>query len=174
MESYFHQNHPIVTELSHRHRDGELTFVGTIATTSSLLEDDRRRNCVIAAQLAGWNLKADGVILTKYSGGAPHADMIETAGLCENLGIKTVIMPSDMAPDRRAESALLFSAPEIDAIVSHSEGAEIAWQVPAATRVIAGNPNVAAAIAPAQELTLSVICGIPNNQGGSRLQSIPY
>ena len=174
LEPYYHQNHPIITELYKRHNAKELTFVGTIATTSSDLEADLSRNCMVAAQLARWNLGADGVILTKYAGGAPHADMFETARLCEGLGIKTVVLASDSASDRRAESATLMSIPEVDAIVSLSEGGDINWQVPAVERVIAGNPEVAQELAFPQELTAAILCGVINNQGASRLQSILY
>ena len=148
--------------------------MGTIAMSSSNLEEELGRNCMMAARLAKWNLVADGVMLTKYAGGAPHADMFETARLCEELGIKTAVLASDTAPDSRAESALLMNAPNVDAIVSLSGGFDIRWHAPAVERVVAGNPEVAELLAGPMELTPRTVCGVSNNQGASRLQPILY
>ncbi|MDP7619431.1 MAG: glycine/sarcosine/betaine reductase component B subunit, partial [Dehalococcoidia bacterium] len=90
-ETYFHQNHPMILELYGRHQAGEITFAGTMAVVAASDEDDRERNCMMAANLAKWTLKADAVVLTKYGGGAPHADMGQTARLCENLGMRTAV-----------------------------------------------------------------------------------
>ena len=174
LETYYYQNHPVIGELYRLHQSGELNFVGTIATTSADVEADLSRNCMVAAHLAKWNLKADGVILTKYAGGAPHTDMFETARQCEALGIKTAVLVSDTAPDQRAESAALMSIPGVDAVVSLSEGPDISWQVPAAQRVIAGNAEVADILAPPQDLPYGVVCGVTNNQGASRLRPMVY
>ncbi|MCH8107713.1 MAG: hypothetical protein IIB30_05095 [Chloroflexi bacterium] len=174
LETYYYQNHPVIGELYRLHRAGELTFAGTIATTSSDTEAELSRNCMVAAKLAKWELKADGVILTKYAGGAPHTDMFETARQCEALGVKTAVLVSDTAPDRRAESAALMSIPGVDAVVSLSEGGDVSWQVPAAQRVIAGNAEVAEILAPPQELSSGVVCGVTNNQGASRLRPMIY
>ena len=174
LETFFYQNHPIITDLYRRHRAEEIIFAGTIATVSSNLEEEMRRNSMLAAQLAKSTLGADGVILTKYVGGAPHSDMFETARLCEAAGVKTVIQATDTAPDRRAESALLMSAPGVDAVVSLSEGVDLSWRVSAAARVIAGNPEVAEVLAPPHDLMARALCGVTNNQGASRLRSIVY
>ena len=129
---------------------------------------------MLAAQLAKWSLGADGVIVTKYAGGAPHSDMFETARLCEELGVKTVILVSDTAPDRRAESAALMNIPGVDALVNVSEGGDISWSAPTVERVAAGNPEVAANLIALQVLQAAFICGVTNNQGASRIQSIVY
>ena len=100
--------------------------------------------------------------------------MFETARLCEGMGIKTVVLASDTAPDRRAESALLLSIPEVDAIVNHSEGLDVSWPLGPVDRIIAGNPEVVQTLASAQELTGDLVCGVVNNQGASRLQSMVY
>ena len=174
LETFYYQNHPIITELYKLHQAGELSFAGTIAMTSSDLEEDLNRNCMMAARLAKWTLAADGVILTKYAGGAPHADMFETARLCEGLGIKTVVLTSDTAPDSRAESALLMNSRDVDAIVILGEGSDITWQGPAVERVVAGNPDVADLLSGPLELTPATVCGASNNQGASRLRRISY
>ncbi|WP_179137101.1 glycine/sarcosine/betaine reductase component B subunit [Candidatus Entotheonella palauensis] len=85
VETYFYQNHPIITELYRWHREGKMTFAGAIATMAGSDNDDRPRNAMLASQQAKWVLAADGVVLTKYGGGAPHADMALTAKMCEDL-----------------------------------------------------------------------------------------
>ncbi len=130
----------------------------------------RERNSMLAAEQAKWNLAADGVVLTKYGGGAPHADMALTALKCEELGMRTVVQTSDMSWDRRAESALLFNYSQVDAIV-YVGGRDTGWQVPAAKRVIAGNGELDEALRALRELTASNLCGVTNQQGASRLRS---
>ncbi|HYJ14591.1 MAG TPA: glycine/sarcosine/betaine reductase component B subunit, partial [Candidatus Limnocylindria bacterium] len=105
-ETYFYQNHPVILDLYRRHQAREINFVGTIATVAGNDNVDRVRQCHAAANLAKWNLGADGAVMTKYGGGLPHADLSETARLLEHMGIKTAVMVSDVARDRRVESAL--------------------------------------------------------------------
>ena len=64
--------------------------------------------------------------------------MALTAKLCEQLGMRTVVQASDMSWDRRAESALLFNYPEVDAIV-YVGGNDTKWSVSEAQRCVAGN-----------------------------------
>ena len=173
VETYFYQNHPILTELYRWHRDGEISLVGTIATIAGSDNDDRPRNCMLAAQQAKWLLAADGAILTKYGGGAPHADMALTARLCEQLGIRTTVQVEDMSQDRRAESSLLFNYAEVDAMV-HVGGHDTRWSAPAVARAIATTPEAAAALGAPQQLDAARICGITNQQGASRLRSFVY
>jgi len=170
VETYFYQNHPILTELYRWHRDGTIALVGTIATMAGSDNADRARNCMLAAQQAKWTLAADGVILTKYGGGAPHADMALTARLCEALGMRTTVQVEDMSRDRRAESALLFNYAEVDALV-HVGSNDTHWSVPAVARAIAGNPEAAAMLGAPQQLDASRLCGVTNQQGASRLRS---
>src|SRR5262245_5781359 len=173
VETCFYQNHPIIFELYRGHRDGKISLVGTIATMAASDNDDRARNCMLAAQQAKWLLAADGAILTKYGGGAPHADMALAARICEQLGIRTTVQVEDMSRDRRAESALLFNYAEVDAMV-HVGGNDTRWSVPAVERAIAGNAADAATLAAAQQLDASRLCGVTNQQGASRLRSFVY
>lgn len=173
VETYFYQNHPVLLELYRWHRDRKITLVGTIATMAGSDNDDRARNAMLAAQQAHWGLAADGVILTKYGGGAPHADMALTAKLCEELGMRTAVQVSDMSADRRAESALLFNYAEVDAIV-YVGGNDTRWTVPAVSRVIAGTPAAATALAAAQVLDAGRLCGVTSQQGASHLRSFVY
>ena len=173
VETYFYQNHPIIQELYKRHQAGEITFVGTVATVAASLEADRNRNCLLAAHQAKWNLNADGVVLTKYGGGAPHVDMGETARICEALGMKTVVQVSDSSGDRRAESAMLFNYPEVDAIV-YGGGGDIGWDAEPVERVIAGTPAVAQTLAQMTRIPAGALCGVTNQQGASVVRAVVY
>ena len=173
VETYFHQNHPVINELYRWHREGKITLVGTIATMAASDNEDRERNCMLASEMAKWNLAADGLVLTKYGGGAPHADMALTARLCEQSGIFTTVQVSDMSRDRQAESALLFNYPEVDAIV-YVGGGDTNWDLPAVEKVVAGNPAMAAALEVAQEIPAGGICGVTSQQGISKLRCFVY
>ncbi len=84
-ETYFYQNHPVILDLYRRHQAREINFVGTVATVAGNDNVDRERQCHAAANLAKWNLRADGAVMTKYGGGLPHADLSETARLLEQI-----------------------------------------------------------------------------------------
>ena len=173
VETYFYQNHPVISELYRWHREGKITLVGTIATMAASDNSDRERNCMLASEMAKWNLAADGVVLTKYGGGAPHADMALTARLCEQSGIFTTVQVSDMSRDRQAESALLFNYPEVDAIV-YVGGGDTNWDLPMVEKVVAGNPAMTAALEVAQEIPAGGICGVTSQQGISKLRCFVY
>ncbi len=173
VETYFYQNHPVISELYRWHREGKITLVGTIATMAASDNSDRERNCMLASEMAKWNLAADGVVLTKYGGGAPHADMALTARLCEQSGIFTTVQVSDMSRDRQAESALLFNYPEVDAIV-YVGGGDTSWDLPAVEKVVAGNPAMTAALEVAQGIPAGGICGVTSQQGISKLRCFVY
>ena len=172
-ETYFYQNHPIITDLYRRHHEREVNFVGAVATIAASDNEDRDRHCQAAAHLVKWSLNPDGVILTKYGGGAPHSDMAITANLLEQAGVRTSVMVSDMARDRRVESALLFNFPDVDAIV-YCGGMDTTWTVPQAGRVIAGHPDLKDALAVSQNIPARCIVGVLNQQGATRLRAVIY
>jgi glycine reductase len=167
-ETYFYQNHPVILELYRRHELRELEFVGTVATVAGADNFDRERNCRAAAHLVRWALKADAAVLTKYGGGAPHADLAETARLLEGMGIRTAVMVSDLSRDRRVESALLFNFPEVDAIV-YGGGNGTSWNVPLVERAIAASPEMSELLAGPLQLSAMNVVGVANQQGASRL-----
>ncbi len=57
------------------------------------------------------------------------------------MGIKTAVQVTDLARDRRVESALLFNFPEVNALVCIG-GNSTRWKVPRAERVIAASPEL--------------------------------
>jgi hypothetical protein len=172
-ETYFYQNHPVITELYRRHKIGELSFVGTVATIASANNLDRERNCNFAANLVRWALRADAAVLTKFGGGVPHTDLAETARLLENMGIKTVVQVTDAARDRRVESALLFNFPEVNAIVCIG-GNGTKWHLPQVERVIAASGGMAELLAGPFEIDSLNVSGVGNQQGASTLRSMVY
>ena len=172
-ETYHYQNHPIISELYRWHNEGKINLVGTIATMAASDNLQRERNSMMAAQQAKWTFAADGVVLTKYGGGAPHADMSLTALNCEQLGIRTVVQVSDMSRDRRAESALLFNYQEVDAIV-YVGGTDTGWDVPASSKVIAGNGELAEALGAPMHIQSGNLCGVTSQQGASQLRSFVH
>jgi glycine reductase len=172
-ETYFYQNHPVITELYRRHRAHELNFAGTVATIASADNFDRERNCRFAANLTKWVLNADAAVLTKFGGGVPHTDLSETARLLENMGVKTVVQVTDLARDRRVESALLFNFPEVNAIVCIG-GNSTKWQLPRVERVIAANGGMAELLAGPLEIESLNVSGVANQQGASKLRSMVY
>jgi sarcosine reductase len=173
VETYFYQNHPVIGELYRRHHARELNFVGTVATMAAADNFDRDRNCRFAANLVRWSLKADAAVLTKFGGGVPHADLAETARLLEGMGIKAAVQVTDLARDRRLESALLFNFPEVNAIVCIG-GNSTAWDAPRLDRVIAANPEMVERLRGPFELEAMSVIGISNQQGCSRLRAMIY
>lgn len=172
-ETYFYQNHPVISELYRRHQARELNFVGTVATIASADNFDRERNTQYAANLVKWALKAHATVLTKCGGGVPHTDLSETARLLEFDGIKTAVQVTDLARDRRVESALLFNFPEVNAIVCIG-GNSTRWTLQPVQRVLAANSGLAEMLAgPFQIDSLNVV-GVANQQGASRLRSMVY
>jgi sarcosine reductase len=172
-ETYFYQNHPVITELYRRHRRSELNFVGTVATVASADNFDRERNCRFAANLVKWALNADAAALTKFGGGVPHTDLSETARLLEAMGVKTAVQVTDLARDRRVESALLFNFPEVNAIVCIG-GNSTAWQAQRAERVVAATPEMAERLRGPLGIEAMNVIGVANQQGASRLRAMVY
>jgi glycine reductase len=172
-ETYFYQNHPVVCALYRRHQTRELDFVGTVATIASADNLDRERNTRFAAHLAKWALKADAAVLTKFGGGVPHTDLAETARLLEQAGVRTAVQVTDLARDRRVESALLFNFPEVDAIVCIG-GNSTRWNLSRAERVLAPNSRLAELLKGPFEIDSLNVVGVANQQGASRLRSVAY
>jgi glycine reductase complex component B subunit alpha and beta len=172
-ETYFYQNHPVILDLYQRHQVREINFVGTVATIAGNDNFDRERQCYAAATLAKWSLNAEGVVLTKYGGGLPHADLSETARLLERMGIRTAVMVSDVSRDRRVESALLFNIPEVDAIV-YNGGNGTEYELESVDRVIAATPELRELLGGPLTVDASEVVGVMNQQGASRMRALIY
>lgn len=172
-ETYFYQNHPVILPLYRRHQAKEINFIGTVATIASADNFDRERNTRFTANLVKWALRADAAVLTKFGGGVPHTDLSESARLLENAGVKTAVQVTDLARDRRVESALLFNFPEVNAIISIG-GNSTSWKLPRVERVIAADGRLAELLAGPFEIDSLNVVGVANQQGASRLRSLMY
>lgn len=174
IETYAIQNHPIIKEL-YRRNGKDLYFAGAIITIAHNNEHENERAAIMAANLAKWVLRADGVILTKAWGGAPEMAMAQTAHRCEELGVKTVLAMWAQAADDSQEIDTLFNFPEVNAIVSM--GAP--WEpisLPPMERIIGrpvplpGGGSIGGKI----DLPLRWIKGALGHLGTSRLKAIRH
>ena len=136
VDTYTIQNHPMIKELYERHGK-ELSFVGVVITVAQYTQQARERSAVVASNLVKFVLGADGAILTKIGGGAPHIDLAQTLDLCEAHGVKSVVVVGDHSTDGSTEGALLFNTPHADAIVNVGRFDE-KFRLPAVEKVIGG------------------------------------
>jgi len=167
------QNHPIIRELYRRHGN-DLCFMGVVIMVAHGSLQENERAATMAANLVKWVLGADGVILTKCGGGIPEVAMALTAQRCEGLGVKTSIAlahyPTVLSG---ADSTVLFSAPEIDAIVSLGTP-YTPITLPPVERVI-GETMDSSEGPPANgeiDTTLNTIRGVLNQIGNSRFTAV--
>jgi len=173
-ETYIIQNHPLIKDLYRKHGK-ELCFVGVIITVSQYTEPERERTVSIASNLAKSVLGADGVILTKSSGGAPDVDIAQAAQKCEDIGVKAVLIMYDVASGSGVESGIVFNFPRANAIVN--TGNEwLALDLPAADRVIGRPVSLLSGVTSNGELkkALNWITGAVDHFGRSMITSVRY
>lgn len=174
IDTYLLQNHPILKEL-YRNHGKSLYFAGVIITTAPNNGPAIERVAAIAANQAKL-LRANGVILTKYGGGAPEMTMGATAQKCEQLGIRTALAIQhaglDTAEISPKASTIFTDLPEVDAIVSlgtNVGGPDL--KLPAAARVIGID---SAQLAGELVRQVSQIKGATSLIGNSRLMTVRY
>ena len=175
IDTYLLQNHPVIKEL-YGHHGKDLNFVGVIITTAPNNGPAIDRVANIAANQAKWILKADGIILTKYGGGAPEMTMAATAQKCERLGIRTALAIQhaglDTAEISPKASSIFTDVPEVDAIVSlgtNVGGPDL--KLPAAERVIGADSAQSAGEMVRQ---FGQIRGATSLIGNSKLMTVRY
>jgi glycine reductase complex component B subunit alpha and beta len=140
LATYEMQNHAVIRELYDRH-GRDLTFAGVVLTVAHNTVPERDRAVLIAANLACHTLRADGVVLTKSGGGAPHVDMAQLGRACERLGLKTVLVAWDSTSlGSGDDGAALFNFPELDAIVNFGNG-DVRIALPPVARLITSRPE---------------------------------
>lgn len=115
--TWLHCNNPVIETLYRRH-GRDLCFAGVVLSkghnyTFALKE----RSARYAAHLAAM-LRADGVVVTQEGGGNAGIDALLTVKACEELGIKTVFITTEMGGLRGVDQPLVDSMPEADAIIS--------------------------------------------------------
>jgi hypothetical protein len=87
--------------------------------------------------------------------------------------VRTAVQVTDLARDRRVESALLFNFPEVNAIVCIG-GNSTAWHGARAERVIAAMPEMAERLRGPLDIEAMNVIGVANQQGASRLRAVVY
>jgi glycine reductase complex component B subunit alpha and beta len=163
------QNHPVVRALYARHGH-DLWFAGVVATVAQATEPERVRSALIASGLVAHVLGADGAVLTKIGGGAPHVDMAQAAAQCEALGVKTTLVVEDMSTDGSAEGMLLFNFPGMDALVNVGSGQQ-PLTLPAMARVVAAD-DLAERLAGEIRVTYGTLCGAIEQIGATRVRAL--
>jgi len=162
------QNHPIIRRLYAEH-GRTLWFAGVVVTVAQATEPERVRSAFLTAGLVAHTLGADGALLTKIGGGAPHVDMAQAAAHCEALGVKTTVMVEDMSTDGSAEGMILFDFPGVDAMVNVGAGQEI-LAFPAMDRVI-GADDLVPRLKGEMRATYGTLCGAIEQIGATRVMA---
>jgi glycine reductase len=166
--TYATQNHPMIRSLYAQH-GRTLWFAGVVVTVAQATEPERVRSAFLAAGLVAHTLGADGAVLTKIGGGAPHVDMAQAAAQCEALGVKTTLVVEDMSTDGSAEGMLLFNFPGMDALVNVGCGQE-ALVLPAMDRVV-GADDLAPKLMGETRATYGTLCGAIEQVGATKVMA---
>jgi glycine reductase len=162
------QNHPMIRALYAEH-GRTLWFAGVVVTVAQATEPERVRSAFLAAGLVAHTLGADGAVLTKIGGGAPHVDMAQAAAQCEALGVKTTVVVEDMSTDGSAEGMLLFDFPGVDAMVNVGSSQE-PLALPAMDRVV-GADDLAPRLVGETRGTYGTLCGAIEQVGATRVMA---
>jgi glycine reductase complex component B subunit alpha and beta len=162
------QNHPMIRALYAQH-GRTLWFAGVVVTVAQATEPERVRSAFLAAGLVAHTLGADGAVLTKIGGGAPHVDMAQTAAQCEALGVKTTAVVEDMSTDGSAEGMLLFDFPGVDSLVNVGSSQE-PLALPAMDRVV-GADDLAPRLRGESRATYGTLCGAIEQIGATRVMA---
>jgi glycine reductase len=175
IETYGVQNHAVILDLYRRH-GRELDFAGVVVTVAHQTIAERERARTIASNLVAHTLRADGVVLSKSGGGAPHVDMAEVAHRCEQLGVKTALIAWEISSEGDAtEGSALFNYSDLDAIANVGSNG-FAFSLPAVDRVItiADRPAVAERLRQPLDVHANYLCGMMDQLGGGRLLAARY
>jgi glycine reductase len=162
------QNHPMIRALYAAH-GRSLWFAGVVVTVAQATEPERVRSAFMAAELVAHTLGADGAVLTKIGGGAPHVDMAQAASQCEALGVKTTAVVEDMSTDGSAEGMLLFDLPGVDSLVNVGSSQEPIL-LPAMDRVV-GADDLAPKLLTESRATYGGLCGAIEQVGTTRVMA---
>ena len=171
METYGIQNHAVLLELLSRH-GRDLNLVGVVVYVANQYADERERATVMASNLVRWTLRADGAVLTKSGGGAPHVDMANIAERCEELGVKTAMLMWNTGGESSEDTAL-FNAPSLNAIVSLGASG-FSLRAGPVERVIAPYDQIAEAARGPTAFTANRTPGMMDHLGSSRLTALAY
>ncbi|NLO56798.1 MAG: beta-aspartyl-peptidase [Thermovirga sp.] len=120
--TYHHQKDPLSEDLLAEHGKS-LAFLGIIAQPVRTAFSEKERNSFQVLKIAK-SLGADGAIIAEDGGGNPECDLMLTASILEQAGIKTVIVTDEYAGGDGASPGLADVSPEADAVVTNGNGNE--------------------------------------------------
>ena len=174
--TYLIQNHPMIREL-YRNHGKSLYFAGVIICNAPSNAPEYQRTANMAANLAKWNLGADGAVLTKIGGGAPELTLAETARRCEELGVRTTLallhQGIDASETTLKASTVFSNVAQVDAMISMGAStASPMLTLPRAENVIGasdGSPVGAELRRPASDIK-----GSFSQLGDSNLMAVRY
>jgi glycine reductase complex component B subunit alpha and beta len=172
-ETIFIQNHPIIKELYRRHGK-DLLFVGVVIANEHATMKEKEKSAVLSAKLIKHVLGADAVLITQTGGGHPNIDLMLCCRMCEQQGVKTVVMVSEESSADGSEFSLTMMVPEADAVVSTGNiNEEVA--LPPVNRVIGGNSFRRKKEPPGGALRVPyhMIPGSTSQIGGANLTTFP-
>jgi glycine reductase len=175
METYLIQNNAVIKRLYSKHGK-EILFAGVVAGVSSIDENERERAALVAGNIMSNVLGAEGVILTKAYGGAPHTDLERTAEVCEEIGLKTVLLIQVLTEETSLEEAVLIGSDKLDALVNTGFFNERVT-FPGVERIIGGLPSDLIEGQPATgEITtrLRLLAGATSQLGESNMIAVQY
>jgi glycine reductase len=172
IETYAIQNHAVIQELYRRHGH-DLDFAGVVATVAHQTVLERERSVIIASNLVRHILHADGVVLSKSGGGAPHVDMAEVARRCEQLGVRTTLLAWEVSEGGGSEGAALFNHPEVDAVVNFGPNGH-AFSLPPVERLITTSNGNASRLGGALKANANRLCGVMDQLGSGTLTAVRY
>jgi len=144
--TYEIQNNAVVKEL-YKYHGKDFNFVGSFITVTSVEARRRHLAAVMVANIAKEQFDADGIIITKGTGGASTIDVGDIASECEKLGIKAVPIIQVLNDQSNLSTECLFDASmNVDSIVQI--GAQcFEFDLPAVEKVL-GNREDAMYITP--------------------------
>jgi glycine reductase len=125
-------------ELYRRHGT-ELDFRGVVVAPEPVSLSDMRRTAVMATNALQRVLGAEGVIMTKETGGHTDVVLMESCEACEKAGIRTLLIDNEwLKPDGTGDAPLIAYTPMADAMVSVGN-IEAMVNLPAVDVVLGGN-----------------------------------
>jgi hypothetical protein len=122
----------------YREHGRRLRFAGLVLMRGYEQTADDKQRAATAAVEAAVALGADGAVITTDAGGNSHTDVMLTVRACEQAGVRTTAVVSEMADPGSTSSGLTDWVAEADSIVSAGNAEEL---VPAWTpdRVLGGD-----------------------------------
>jgi len=123
VQTYIHQNNPVIHELLKRHGK-DYNFVGAIITNENVTLKDKETSSNWTTKLAKM-LDIDAAIISEEGFGNPDADLVMNCNNLENAGIKTVLLTDEYAGQFGEGQSLADVTPKGDACITNGNANQI-------------------------------------------------